>query len=244
MVHRQLTHSSVLALVVLVLLVALVPAGADAANRRISISDYRWSSPDVHVDLGEHVTWYWVGPDTMHSVTGTSDNALGFDSDPGSQQPDHVIGDQFRIDFNSPGVYQLHCKLHTTVKGTVTVSNTPGDPNTEPDPVPQSKVDRTPPRMREVRLGSHAFGRNGTSLKYSIGEVSRISADFYRYDADGKRRYDGYKTWKAHIGWNGGRFGKRSKHFRARPGSYLVKLVATDEAHNESAVKKLKFKIR
>jgi len=52
-----------LALLVALLLVA---APADAANRRISISNYQWSDEDLHVDLGEHVTWYWTGPDLMH----------------------------------------------------------------------------------------------------------------------------------------------------------------------------------
>ncbi len=81
-----------LALAVVLLAATLLPAAADAANRRISISDYRWSSPDIHIDLGEHVTWYWVGPDTMHSVTGDSPNSLQFDSDPQTGQPNHDIG--------------------------------------------------------------------------------------------------------------------------------------------------------
>ena len=38
--------------------------------RKVAIGHYQWSHAVVHVDLGEHVTWYWVGPDTMHSVTG------------------------------------------------------------------------------------------------------------------------------------------------------------------------------
>lgn len=222
----------------------LLPPSAGAANRRISISDYRWSSPDVQIDLGEHVTWYWTGPDTMHSVTGDSPNSAGLDSDPQTQQPNHVIGDSFAITFASPGTYNFRCKLHTTVKGTVTVSPTLGDPVAEPDPVPKNNIDRTPPKLRDISLNKHVFGRRGTNLKYSLGEASRLSADMYRYDAEGRRQFAGYQTWKAHVGWNGTHVGDRSKHFRPRPGSYLMKLTATDQAQNTSAVKRVKFKIR
>ena len=240
-----MSRRSRLALLGSLLLVALatVPA-AGAANRRVSISDYRWSTPDVQVDLGEHVTWYWVGPDTMHSITGTSPNSLGVDSDPGVSQPDHRIGDTFQTSFDQPGVYSFHCKLHTTVKGTVTVTADPGDPASEPDPVPQSKVDRSAPKLRDVRLGSPKFGRRGTSLRFSIGETSKVSADYYRYDADGKRRFTGYATWPAHIGFNGVRIANKRKHFNPRPGSYLAVLRATDEANNVSATKRVRFLIR
>jgi len=233
-----------LSLAVAVLAATLIPAGADAANRRISISDYRWSTPDIHINLGEHVTWYWIGPDTMHSVTGDSPNSAGLDSDPQTGQPNHDIGDSFRLDFDAPGTYLFHCKLHSTVKGTITVSDTPGDPNSEPDPVPQSKVDRKPPQLRDIRLNKPVIGRRGTNLRFSIGESSRVSADIYRFDADGHRRYDGYRTWSSHVGWNGVRFGNRSKHFRARPGRYVAELTAIDKSANSSKVKHVKFSIR
>ncbi len=241
MVPRQLRA----ALAALALALLLIPAaGADAANRRISISDYKWSDPNIQIDLGEHVTWYWVGPDTMHSVTGDSPNSLQFDSDPQTGQPNHDIGDSFRLDFNSPGTYFFHCKLHSTVKGTITVSNTPGDPNSEPDGVPQSRVDRKPPQLRDIRLNRTTIGERGTNLKFSIGESSRVSADIYRFDADGRKRYDGYRTWSSTVGWNGVRFGNRSKHFRARPGRYVAELTAIDKSANSSKVKHVKFTIR
>ena len=58
----------------------LVPAAAGASNRRISISNYSWSDPEIDLDLGEHVTWYWTGPDLMHSVTGQPPAAAGTSS--------------------------------------------------------------------------------------------------------------------------------------------------------------------
>lgn len=248
MVHRQLAalrrHSLPAALGLIVLGALLMPAGSGAANRRISISNYSWSAPNIQIDLGEHVTWYWTGPDTMHSVTGNSASSQGLDSDPQTQQPNHYIGDSFRLDFNSPGVYSFRCKLHSTVKGVVTVSATPGDPFGEPDPVPKNNVDRTPPKLRSISLDKQVFGRRGTNLKYSLGEVSRVSADMYRYDAEGSRHFAGYSTWRAHVGWNGTHVGNRSKHFRPRPGSYLMELTATDTSQNTSSIKRLKFRIR
>jgi plastocyanin len=241
LVHRRLALRAVL--LALIALVAL-PALASGANRRVSISDYRWSDPDITIDLGEHVTWYWTGPDTMHSVTGDSPNAAGLDSDPNNGNPKHQIGDSFKLDFNSPGTYQFHCKLHSTVKGTVTVLPTPGDPVSEPDPVPKSNVDLQPPRMTEVKLAKRKFGRRGTNMRFSLGERAKLSADFYRYDSDGRRHYAGYANWKGTVGFNGVSFGDRSKHFRPRSGRYLAILTATDRSVNTSKPRKLHFSIR
>ena len=240
MVHRQLIRLIAATLVVGLLL----PAIAEGANRRISISDYRWSTNDIQIDLGEHVTWYWIGPDTMHSVTGDSPNAVTFDSDPQTAQPIHDIGDSYRLDFSSPGTYRFRCKLHSTVRGTITVSGNPGDPVTEPDAVPQSKVDRTPPELREISLNKRTFGKRGTNLKFSLGEVSKVAAEMYRFDESGKRRFAGYQKWRAHIGWNGVRFGGKSKRFRPRPGTYEALITATDQAQNPSKPKRIKFTIR
>jgi len=222
----------------------LIAPLADAANRRIGISNYTWTDTEIELDRGEHVTWYWIGPDMMHSVTGKSDNAEGIDSDPLINQPQHDLGDSFQASFDEPGTYVLACKLHSTVRGTVTVSSNPGDPVSEPDPVPQSRVDRTPPQMREVALRNRKFGRRGTSLNFSLGERSRVSAEFYRYDADGHRHFAGYRTYNGYIGFNGVRLGGRSKHFRPRPGSYLALIVATDTANNSAKPHRLRFDIR
>ena len=107
---------------------SLLAPNADAANRRVAISNYQWSDRALELDLGEHVTWYWVGPDTMHSVTGDSPNARGIDSDTGIDLPEHHDRRQLPASFDAAGTYKLVCKLHSTVRGTVTVSDTPGDP--------------------------------------------------------------------------------------------------------------------
>jgi plastocyanin len=221
----------------------LAPA-ASAENRRIAISNYSWSDLEIELDLGEHVTWYWTGPDLMHSVTGQTPNATGIDSDPQTNQPQHEIGSSFQATFDQPGVYRLQCKLHSTVRGTVTVSATPGNPAAEPDPVPRNNVDLRPPRLRDVKLGAHTFGPRGTSLNFSLGERSRVSAELYRYDADDHRHFAGYRTYNGYVGFNGVRLGARSKNFRPRPGSYLAVVSATDRANNTSTPRRLRFHIR
>ena len=97
----------------------------------------------------------------MHSVTGTSANDAGWDSDPNSGTPDHNIGDRFELTFSSPGTYTFQCKLHSTVRGTVQVSATPGDPDAEPDPIPRSNVDLIAPHVDGVGLKSRSFGKRG-----------------------------------------------------------------------------------
>jgi plastocyanin len=222
----------------------LVPAAASAENRRISISNYAWSDQDFTIDRGEHVSWYWIGPDTMHSITGDSPDAKGIDSDPQTNQPQHKIGDTFRVDFDNPGIYSFRCKLHSTVNGTVTVSSTPGDPITEPDPIPRSKVDLEAPNLRDLRLGSTTVRRKGTSMKYSINERARIEIEYLRSKRRGGRQFAGYARYKGgHIGANGLRFGIRRTNFPARPGRYLAKVRAIDKAANATRPFKLRFRI-
>ena len=183
MVHRQLSPGRLRAAALggLALAVVLLAASsASAANRRVAISHYRWSAPQIQLDLGEHVTWYWVGPDTMHSVTGSSANDVGLDSDPGKATPRHQIGDSFELTFNTPGTYDFQCKLHPTVRGTVHVSSVPGDPDTEVDPVPKSHVDLTAPYVDGLSLRSSSFGKRGTSMRYGIDERATVDAEYYR----------------------------------------------------------------
>jgi len=219
----------------------LVAAPADAANRRISISDYKWSDDDVHIDLGEHVSWYWIGPDLMHSVTGQAPNATQWDSDPKSL-PHHQIGDDYQISFDQPGVYHFQCKIHSLVRGTVTVSDTPGDPSAEPDPVPQSNVDRTAPKLRQVRL-PYKFGKRGGPLHYALNEGGKLDAEYYRYDKQGKRRFAGWAVYNGHVGYNNARIGARKPHFKPKRGRYLVELRVTDDSQNTSKATKRHFKI-
>ena len=227
-----------------VLLCGLVLAApAEAANRRVAIGDYRWSLPDVQIDLGEHVTWHFVGPDVSHSVTGSSPNAEAFDSDPQTELPSHNLGDTYRLSFDQPGTYLFKCKLHSAVSGSVTVSATPGDPITEVDPVPQSRFDLRRPTMNDIRLGKKRFtGRLGTRVHLALDERAHLEAEYYRLGGD-RKRYVGFAGWRGHVGFNDFRFASRRKHFKARPGRYMALLSATDRSSNRSRFHRIFFRI-
>ncbi len=180
----------------------------------------------------------------MHSVTGQSANAIQWDSDPNTNEPEHKIGDSYQIAFDKPGVYRFQCKLHSSVRGTITVSDKPGDPKSEPDPVPKSQVDLKAPNLGTMTLNSLGFGRKGTALHYSLNERAHLSADYYRLRPGRKPDYAGYASWRSgHIGYNHLRFGKRRKHFKAKPGKYIARVVGTDQAANTTHQIQLKFKI-
>jgi plastocyanin len=243
LVPRRIARAGLAALAAFVAIAVLAPA-AQADNRRIAIGNYQWSDPDLHLDLGEHVTWYWVGPDTIHSVTGDSPSAKGLDSDPDTSLPDHPVGDSFELAFDAPGTYEFACKLHPIVRGTVTVSDLPGDPVSEPDPIPPNQVDDTAPRIRGVSLAESKVRHRGTRLHLALDEDAKLDAELYRLGAGKQRAYAGYQQWRGlHVGFNDVRFGAAGKHFDAAPGRYLAKLTATDRSHNESRIRKLRFRI-
>jgi plastocyanin len=222
---------------------ALPPAAA-ALNTRVSIADYAWSNEEVHVDLGEKVTWDWLGPDLAHSVTGVSANDLGWDSDPGTDAPAHRAGDSFTLQFTQQGIYLFQCKLHAAVRGEVIVSGIPGDPNSDPGPQAPLNVDVKPPTLGSVALAKQRVrGARGLGFSLQASERGTLDGEYYRLNSKGRRVHNGYETWKTFIGINHLTLGRRWRHFRARPGRYEVVLRASDEAANESKPVRKRFEI-
>ena len=83
--------------------VALFAVPSHAASTRVSITDFSWSQ-DPSIDLNESVTWDWIGPDLLHSITGTGPGGVLVDSDPGLSTPVHNLGDTFTVaDPDDPG---------------------------------------------------------------------------------------------------------------------------------------------
>ena len=160
-------------------LVAAPPASA--ANTRVSISNFAWSNGEVHVDLGEKVTWDWIGPDLAHSVTGISANARQWDSDPSTDAPDHRPGDSYTVQFTQPGTYTFECKLHAFVRGEVVVSPTPGDPNSDPGTQAPLKIDVARPTLGGIELKQRSFrGAKGVKTTAHISERGSLEANYYR----------------------------------------------------------------
>lgn len=232
-------------LLILTLLASLAAApAARATNTRVSISNFAWSNKQVEIDLGEKVTWDWIGPDLAHSVTGISSNDLGWDSDPGTDAPSHQLGDSYTLQFSQPGTYLFQCKLHASVRGEVVVSETPGDPESDPGPRAPLKLDVTRPTLGSVRLARQQIhGRNGTTTTAHISERGKLEAEYFRLRPKGGRKFNGYSTWDAFIGINRFALGARGKHFKAKPGRYLAVLRATDQSANVSKPVRKHFSI-
>jgi plastocyanin len=218
---------------------------ARAADAKVAIGHYHWSTPVVNIDLGQHVTWYWVGPDTMHSVTGISANDIGEDSDPNNPEPEHKLGFTYRLTFNQPGVYQFHCKLHAIVHGEVVVSDVPGNPADDPDPIPRLNVDLTRPTLNDFFLASRRFRpARGTALHFALDDPSLVDAEIWHVSPGGHRgKYAGWQQWRAHIGFNEVPFANRGRHFTPKPGRYLAYVNATDLFNNVSRIRTVHFTI-
>jgi plastocyanin len=222
--------------------VFLFPAGAGAANTRVSIANYAWSRPQVHVDLGEKVTWDWLGPDLAHSVTGISANDLQWDSDPGTDAPTHRAGDSYTLQFTQPGEYFFQCKLHAAVRGEVIVSGVPGDPDGDPGPQAPLNLDLKAPTLGSFSMPKQRTnGHGGLGFSVQVSERGTLDVEYYRFNSRGRRVFNGFETRKVFIGINHLRLGARSKHFRARPGRYLAVLRASDGAANESKPLRRRF---
>jgi plastocyanin len=229
------------------ILSAVLVAPAQAVNTRVSIENFQWSK-NAEVDLGESVTWDWIGPDTQHSVTGQPNNATQWDSDPGNVGP-HPLGDTFTVTFDQPGVYNFVCKLHASVRGSVTVSGNPGEPGSDPGPQAPLNLDLIPPNFTGAYLNQTSMGPkgNGTGMNFGINEKSTITVDYYelikKRSGKWKRKFAGYGEWNAHVGNNTINFAKRTENFAAKPARYVGLTYATDESVNSSPTSKLKFTI-
>lgn len=245
-------HSLGLAALLIILslaALALFAAPSQAASTRVSITDFRWSQ-DPSIDLNESVTWDWIGPDLLHSITGIGPGGVLVDSDPGLSTPVHNLGDTFTVRFDEPGQYNFQCKLHRGVQGTVTVSDQPGDPDSDPGPQPPLKVDMEAPYLDGIRLSSSSIGPGGRGslLTFGLNERGIADVDYFRIVRVGKgrwvRRFAGYSEWPTLIGYNEVPFARRSPTFPASPGRYIGLLRATDERSNMTEPFTLRFQIK
>lgn len=245
---RPLRFVAVLVLLGAAILPFTVPGRADAANTRVGISGFAWSK-QPSIDLGESITWDWLGPDTAHSVTGTGPGGAAIDSDPSKTVPNHVPGDSFTVSFSEAGQFNFACKIHGAVRGTVTVSDRPGDPGSDPGPQPTVFFDAAFPDLRDPHLSRNLIGPHGkgTGLTFSVDERGTADADYFRVVEKGRRsirKFAGFSEWTTHIGFNTVRFGARTRSFRARPGRYVALFRVTDLSGNSTRPVVLAFEVR
>jgi plastocyanin len=84
-----------------------------AATASVSIKNFAFAAPTVTVKVGGTVTWT-NGDSAPHTVT---DDAGGFDS---KSMATNVT---YSHVFATAGTYTYHCNFHSTMTGTVVVSN-------------------------------------------------------------------------------------------------------------------------
>ena len=245
--------SATLGVVTAVLLAGLLSAPAQADNTRVAIADFTWSQEPT-IDLGESVTWDWIGPDLQHSVTGQAPNATQWDSDRDNPVPRHNLGGTFKVTFDQPGKYLFVCKLHPqAVRGTVTVTNQPGDPFSDPGPQAPLMFDLEPPQVEMVRLRNTIIGwrGNGTMLDFENSERGEGIIEYFRIvkqKRGGKtrnvRKFAGYNVDPVHIGLNGMRVAYRSPTFKPKAGRYVAFFRVEDQNTNASPDFRLDFSIK
>ena len=92
--------------------VLAAPAVAAPADVNVGQGGDKFAPPDVTVNVGDAVTWHWVGG--SHNVHWTTNPGGVKDS------PFQSKGATFAQTFNTAGSYSYVCTAHSGMKGTVT----------------------------------------------------------------------------------------------------------------------------
>jgi plastocyanin len=195
-----------------------------------------FDKPAIKIAAGDTVKWTFDAG-LPHDVTANSANWIPFKSETTAPAP------PTEFTFTTPGVYTYVCSIHsTTMKGEVTVGDPPPPPppplseqpfpndgTVSPDAFEVGGIDTTDPRLRRV-----AAKRSGKRVRVSfrVDEQSLVTVRFQR----GRKVV---RTKRAATGRRG------SVTVRGlKPGRYRVKVVATDPAGNDSALRRASFRIR
>ena len=179
---RRDRRTRVTALGALVALIAgltslAVLSSAQASTVGISIKNFSFNPAAVSVPVGTTVVWTNEETDgSVHSVS----------SDTGLFSQDLEAGQQFSWTFDQPGSFSFHCRFHTFMTGTITVTGgdttTTGPPSTGPTttggpgttmpptgppttgPTPTVPVKSTPPGAFVAAVGPIAARFNLTDM--------------------------------------------------------------------------------
>ena len=90
----------------------IVGQGQSSSTNTVTIEDYSFQPSTLTVPKGTTVTWHNQGS-VDHTVT--SDTKGLFDSRVGP-------GKEFSFSFSTPGTYNYHCSIHTSMHGTIVVT--------------------------------------------------------------------------------------------------------------------------
>jgi plastocyanin len=205
------------------LVLALAAQPATAAETTVRVGDDFFSPTSVQIAAGDTVNWVWEG--MPHSVKTKPNQPESFDSDPGVPEAliSHPVGFTFSHAFNTDGVeVEYLCAVHPfTMSGTVTVG-TPAADTTAP----------------AVTNASANVKRKKVSFAFNLSEAANVRLEVAKAS---KPRKVLKKLTRALAG------GRRSLAVSRRglkPGRYVARISATDEAGNASAVAKRSFRLK
>jgi plastocyanin len=177
----------------------------------IDIADFKFTPASVQIYQGDSVLFTWKGPDTNHSATGAD-----FDSDAGKSPGSvlHPPGDTYAVTFSKAGTFSFHCKVHSNMTGTVTVSAT------APTPQPVAPV------LTKVAVRPRTFARK-TKVSFNLDWPASLRA-MLRKGSKVVKEVD----FNGHPGANSKTvdFGKKLK-----PGRFVLKLVAIDPTSGKAS---------
>ena len=198
---------------------AFLAAPAWGATTGVAVEDFDFAPADITITQGDRVTWTFEGQN--HSVTSDASSAEKFDSDPGNPFPLHPAGTTYSHDFKTPGSFSYHCKVHSSMTGTVKVNPAGGGPPPDTMAPAVSQV--------KVKAGRTCKGRKNckkrpTKISFQLSEAARVRITFKR--SKGKQPKPVSRQAPA------GKTTVKLSTKRLRRGRYKMKLVATDASGN------------
>jgi plastocyanin len=213
-------------------LVALGAAAAPASAADVSISNFAFNPASVTISQGDTVTWTWAGPDTNHSVTSDPGQADSFDSDPGRTptSADHLPGSTFAHTFHTPGTFTYLCKVHSFMTGKVIVNGANGQP--PPDTTAPAFTGVSAKGGRKCRKGAKHCHAKPTTVKFTVSEDATVKLTVPK-----RPRANVTRSFKA------GAHSIKLSVKQLPPGTYKLKLTATDAAGNSASAKTLSVKV-
>lgn len=103
-------------------------SGSASLTYNVTIKGTAFVNGTLTIHAGDSVDWANADGPTPHSVTSDAGDPEAFDSSPNCRvgvplsQVCMVSGDHFTYTFKAAGTYGYHCKVHDTMKATVTVT--------------------------------------------------------------------------------------------------------------------------
>jgi len=207
----------------------------------VIVGNFAFEPASVTIAQNEYVLWHYNKLDRNHSVTSDAGQAMSFDSDAGKlpSQVQHPPNDGFSVLFDKPGTFTYGCKVHQSMRGSVTVTPAPATP-----PAPGA------PLLTGVKLSSakvcsrrsRRCARPGVVVRMTLDKKASVRALVRR--RRGTKAIGGTLTETAFAG-RAGTNTRRIALGSLRPGQYQLKVVAIDDTTGESSTAaRLAFTVR